>query len=162
MDDQTTGFQGRHPSKLRITYKKEDDGFQCDALYDDSYTFTFYFRHEPPPVEYTSAGLSPLHARVMALFDDVTDEYHKCGVENLYMSNTFCRYAYNNTKQKLHGVTRKSGRGLTTSIMQEKLHNRKDQEKVRGTVITAEIFSNSKCSSLIAVSVYDTKPVHLL
>ena len=31
--------------------------------------------HEPPPVKYTSAGLSPLRARVMSLFDDVTDEY---------------------------------------------------------------------------------------
>ena len=40
---------------------------------DDGYTFTLYFRHEPPPVEYIADGLSPLHARVMALFDDVTD-----------------------------------------------------------------------------------------
>ena len=50
VDEQTTGFQGWHPSKLCITYKKEGDGFQCDALCDDGYTFTFYFRHEPPPV----------------------------------------------------------------------------------------------------------------
>ena len=80
MDEQITGFQGRNPIKLRITYKKEGSGFQWNAICDDGRTFTFYFRHEPPPVEYTSAGLSPLRAQVMALFDDVTDEYHKWGV----------------------------------------------------------------------------------
>ena len=46
--------------------------------------------------------------------------------------------------------------------MQEELNNRKEQEKVRGTVITAELVGDSKCPSLIAVSVYDTKPVHFL
>ena len=35
MDEQTIGFQGWHPSKLRITYKNEGDCFQRDALYDD-------------------------------------------------------------------------------------------------------------------------------
>ena len=64
----------------------------------------------------------------MGFFDDVTDKYHECGVENLYMSDKFFRDAYNHTK-KLHGVTRKSGRGLPASIMQDELHNRKEQEK---------------------------------
>ena len=46
--------------------------------------------------------------------------------------------------------------------MQEELHNRKEQERVRVTVIAAELVGNSKFPSLIAVSVYDTKPVHFL
>ena len=65
-------------------------------------------------------------------------------------------------QKKLYGVTRKSGRGLPVSIIQEELHNRKEQEKVRDTVIAAELFGDSKCPSLIAVSVYDTKTVHFL
>ena len=73
VDEHTTGLQGRHPSKLRIIYKKEGYGFQCVYLCDDGYTFTFYFRHEPPPVKYTSIGLSTLHALVIAIFDEVTD-----------------------------------------------------------------------------------------
>ena len=79
------------------------------------------------------------------------------------MSSKFCRDAYNHTKKiKLHGVTRKSGRGLPAYIMQEELHNIKEQEKVRGTVTADELVGNSKCPSLISVSVYDTKPVHFL
>ena len=121
MDEQTTGFQGRNTSKIRITYKKEGDGFQCDALCDDGYNFTFYLRHAPPPVKYTSIGFSTLHARVMAIFDEVTDEYHECGVDNMYMSTNFCRDAYTHPKKiKLHGVTRKSGRYLPSTIMKQK------------------------------------------
>ena len=68
----------------------------------------------------------------------MTDKYHEYDVDNLYISAKFCRYAYNHTKKiKLHGVTRKSGRGLPAYIMQEELHNIKEQGKVRGTVIAA-------------------------
>ena len=31
-DEQMIGFRGRHVDKLRITYKVEGDGFQCDAI----------------------------------------------------------------------------------------------------------------------------------
>ena len=49
VDEQTCIFQGQPASKLCITYKKEGYFFQCDVLFDDGYTFTLYFRHEPPP-----------------------------------------------------------------------------------------------------------------
>ena len=79
------------------------------------------------------------------------------------MSAKFCRDAYNHTKIIiLHGVTCKSGRGLPASIIQEELHNRKGQKKVRGTVISAELVGDSKCPSFISVYVYDIKPVHFL
>ena len=94
MDEQTQRMQGRHPLKLRITYKKEGDGFQCDALCDNGYTFTFFFRHEPPPKRYTNKGLSALHARVMSMFDAIEDKNHRCGVDNLYISAKFCKDAY--------------------------------------------------------------------
>ena len=54
VDEQTIGFQGRHPDKLRITYKNEGDGFQCDAISDMGYTYSFYFRNQPPPPINTS------------------------------------------------------------------------------------------------------------
>lgn len=109
IDEQTTGIQGRHHPKLRITYKQEGEDFQYDALCDDGYTFTFYFLHDPPLVKYNSIELSPLHARLMNLFNTVTDDCYECGVDNVYMSAKFCRDAYNHPKKfKLHGITRKS------------------------------------------------------
>ena len=44
IDEETMGCKGRHPDILRINYKKEGDGFQCDALGSDGYTYTFFFR----------------------------------------------------------------------------------------------------------------------
>jgi hypothetical protein len=42
IDEQTIGFKGRSGMKLRISYKREGDGFQCDALCDEGYTFFFF------------------------------------------------------------------------------------------------------------------------
>ena len=120
VDEQTIGFQGRHVAKLRITYKREGDGFQYDVLCDSGCTYTFYFRHDPLPVQYNH--LSPLHTRVMSLFDSLTDQFHECGMDNLYMSAKFCKDAYNHpAKVKLHGVARKAGRGLPLSVIQEEM-----------------------------------------
>ena len=132
-------------------------------LCDDGYTSTFYFRHEPPHEKYTAIGLSPLHDRVMYLFDLCKDEYHICGVENLYMSAKFCKDTFNHNKKiNLHVVTRNSCRGLPEYVLQEEASNKKYQEKFRGTVRAAELIGDKDCPSLIAVSVYDTKPVHFL
>ena len=162
VDEQTIGFQGRHGAKLRITYKHEGDGFQCDALCGSGFTYTFYFRHDPPPGRYKQ-NLLPLHARVMSLFDGLEDLYHVCGVDNLYMSAMFCKDAYNHPcKIKLHGVARKGGRGLPTAVLQEEVTNKVEQEKVRGTVRAVELIGDLACLKLLAVSVYDTKPVHFL
>jgi hypothetical protein len=49
INEQTLGFQGTSGMKLRISYKREGDGFQCDAICDGGYTYSFHFRHGPPP-----------------------------------------------------------------------------------------------------------------
>ena len=66
-DEQTIGFQGKHEDKLRIMYKAEGDGFQCDAICDSGFTWTFYFRNQKAPREWTSKGFSPLHARILRI-----------------------------------------------------------------------------------------------
>ena len=85
-------------------------------------------------------GLFHLHARVIYLFDKVTDEYHECSVDNLYMFAKFCRDPYNHPKKvRRHGVTCKSGRGLPSSVLQQKLQNKTEQDKVRGTVLAVDL-----------------------
>jgi hypothetical protein len=43
IDEQTIGFKGNHADQLRISYKKEGDGFQCDAICCDGYTYSFFY-----------------------------------------------------------------------------------------------------------------------
>ena len=83
MDETKTGFQGMHANKKRITYKSKGDGFQADAICEDGFCFQFYFRNDPANVEYTKTGLSPLHSRVMKLFDLVEDDCNVFGMDNL-------------------------------------------------------------------------------
>jgi hypothetical protein len=163
IDEQTIGFQGSHKDKRRITYKAEGDGFQNDALCQDGYTYQFYFRNEPAPAFFRKKGLSPLHSRVMALFDSIKDRYHHCGMDNLYNSVNFCKAGFaNRNKVLIHGVTRKGGRGLPSSVLQEEVKNKKEQMAVRGTVKATVLIGDPECPDLVATSVYDTKPVHFL
>ena len=91
IDEQTIGCQGRHPDILRITYKAEGDGFQCDAVCADGYTYTFFFRNQAPPKVFTDIGMSPLHARVHALIEQLPLSNYVCAMDNLYISAKLCR-----------------------------------------------------------------------
>ena len=157
------GFQAKHVDKRCITYKNEGDGFQGDALCGDGFTYQVYMRNDPAPKKYLRQGLSPLYSRVMALFDSLEDEYHQCDMDNLYNSATFCRAAYNHENKVLcHGVTRKGGRGIPPSVIQQEVTNKEEQKRVRGTVKAAVLEADPGCPGLRASSIYDTKPVHYL
>jgi hypothetical protein len=41
IDEQTLGFQGASGMKLRISYKREGVGFQCNVVCDTGYTYSF-------------------------------------------------------------------------------------------------------------------------
>ena len=163
VDEMTMGFQGRHGDKKRITYKAEGDGFQADALCQCGFTYQVHMRNDPAPKKYLAQGLSPLHARVMGLFDSLVNPHHQCFMDNLYNSASFCRAAYNHPKKVLtSGVTRKGARGIPESVVQVEVTSRSAQIEVRGTVKAAVLEGDPGCPNLIASSVYDTKPVHYL
>jgi len=78
---------------------------------------------------------------------------------------SLCRAAFNHDKKVLiAGVTRKGGRGIPACVMQQEETNRKRKRQldVRGTVKAAVLDGDSGCLDLVAVSIYDTKPVHVL
>ena len=164
-DEETMGFKGKHIDKLRITYKAEGDGFQCDAICDDGYTFTFFFRNQPAPKKYLDAGFSPLHARIMALFDCFTDEYHMVRFDNLYMSAKFALQSFQHPKKVMvEGVARTGGRGIPAEVMQSEVTTKSAIVAIEGTVKAALLKDCGPLalSPLVAVSVYDTEPVHFL
>ncbi len=47
-------------------------------------------------------------------------------------------------------------------ILQKDKKNRDQAEKLRGTTMAARLINSEACPDLLAVLLYDTKPVHLL
>ena len=112
VDEQTIGFQGQHKDKQRITYKKVGDGFLVDALSSEGYTYTWYFRNQIAPKVWTDKGLSPLHSRVMSLFQQIPNKSknYRCGMDNLFISPKFAKICLNQSGRRImiHGVCREN------------------------------------------------------
>ena len=162
-DEQTIGFQGHHSDKLCITYKAEGDGFQCDALCESGFMWMFHFQNQPAPRNWTRKGYSPLHARILAMFDQLETEHHNCWFDNLYLSARFAKAALTHkNKIQISGLTCKSGRGLPKYVVQEEKTSPADVHADQGTVKGAVLEGESEIPDLVAMSYYDQKPVHFL
>ena len=162
-DEQTIGFHGASEFKSRITFKKTGDGFQADSLCSNGYTFTFYFRHQKAPQIYIDKGLSPLHSRIMFMFDQLKNKHHSVFMDNLYMSASFARAALlSKNKVKIHGVTRGDKKGIPDCVKQIELKNEKMVLEVKNTVKVAVLEGDNTCKDLVAISYYDSKPVYFL
>jgi len=164
IDEQTLGFKGRHGLKLRILYKREGDGFQCDAVCDRGYTYSFYFRHgDAPdlPEEFKKFKLSPTARRVVWLALRLPNLWTRIYMDNLFNSRKLYS-ALHMANALTHGVARTTGRGIPPSVVQKEEKNEGKAEKLRGLTQAAVLSNDLQCPNLIACSVYDTKPVHFL
>ena len=163
VDEQTIMFHGSSKLKSRIKYKKTGDGFQCDSICSNGYTVSFYFRHQPAPTKYVEKGFSPLHSRVLFMFDQLKSKNHSVFMDNLYMSASFARYSINSiNKIKIHGVTRTDNRGIPKCVLQTELQNDKMADEQRNTVKVAVLENDTTIKDLVAISFYDSKPVYFL
>ena len=165
VDEMDISFQGSHADKQRITYKRAGDGFLVDALCADGYCYSFYFRNQKAPDKWLKKELSPLHSRVMALFEQLpqnTSNY-QCRMDNLFMSVKFAKFAKCAApiSVMIHGVTRPSGRGVPKCIEQNLVTKKDELEKVRGTLKVAVLDGDPSCK-VVAASLYDTKPVYIV
>ena len=152
-DEQTIGFKGKHKDILRITYKKEGDGFQCDSICSDGYTWSFYFRNVHAPKCFIDKGLSPLHSRVMSLLSQLPGSNYDVGMDNLYISSRLALFAKQlESKANIHGVCRASGRGIPRCIEQQVGKTKKDIEERRGTLKVAKLNGEPRLRDLLAIS----------
>eukprot|EP00957_Ditylum_brightwellii_P146697 11166851-Ditylum_brightwellii.AAC.1 len=94
-------------------------------------------------------------------FYQLDGQYYRCDLDSLYTSAKFAKLALKH-KNYVHGVTRKGGWNLPSCVLQEKVISRTGQLAVQGTVNAAILHGDPECKGLVAVSVYDTKPVHFL
>ena len=61
-----------------------------------------------------------------------------------------------------HGVMHPHGRGITDQIKQAVKMNAKKAEALKGTTTAARLINSTDSPDLLAICVYDNKPVHLL
>jgi hypothetical protein len=97
INEQTIGFKGKHGLALRISYKREGDGYQCDALCERGYTFSFYFRHgdaPPAPESVRDLDLSPTARRVIYLMMQLPNMWTRVYMDNLFNSRKLYTAAY--------------------------------------------------------------------
>ena len=160
IDEQTIGFQGHHQNKLRITYKRIGDGFQCDALCDRGYTIAFRFRHDTNP----STGynnICPLHQRVVYLVQQLNTNWNIIVMDNLYNSRGLAEVLWKE-KMMCHGVVRTHNRGLPKDIIQKEGKTKRDRRNLRGTLKAALLKGDDTTPKILSCSIYDTKPVHII
>ena len=112
IDEQTIGFKGAHGLSLRITYKREGDGYQCDAVCDQGYTFSFRFRHgDAPklPERFNDLKLSSKGRRVVYLMLQLPNLWTNVFMDNLFNSRKLFTAAYR-AKALCHAVVQPSNR----------------------------------------------------
>ena len=163
-DEQTCKMQGKSEYKTRCgKFKRLGDGLQTDAIADDGYTYDFYFRNEPVPQKWLDAGFCAMHARLLHMFENLPDVGHQCKMDNLFVSVLLARAAYSlPSKVKIHGVIRKSGRGVPPAVLQEDLGTGRRADAARGTTKMAVLRDDSKSDGLVVASCYDQKPFYML
>ena len=74
VDEMDIRLQGRHKDNQRVTYQKGGDGFLVDALCNEGYTYSWYFRNQLAPRNWIYYGLLPLHDQVMNLFEKLPEK----------------------------------------------------------------------------------------
>ena len=165
-DEQDSPFQGKHADKQQVNYKKAGDGFLIDSICEDGFTIFFYPRNAPPPKKWIDKGFSPTHSRILHMLDHLPGKYYRCYMDNLFISARFLRgaYAVCSSKVMIHGVCRKTGRGLLSSVFQvdEGLPHSAKAQAARGTTKAAVLVGDDTCKDLVTFSVYDVKPVYFM
>eukprot|EP00854_Cymbomonas_tetramitiformis_P023941 gene23941-29050_t len=157
LDEQDCGFQGKSSLKDKIKFKAEGDGFLADCICEAGYTRTFHFRHDPLPFPLSQKDASELHNRCLMLIKRFKFEWTRVYMDNLFVSRRFFQWAYHE-KVLMAGVARATARGVPDSVVQTEARSKAELERVVGTLKIAR----TEDFKLVAVSIYDSKPVHFL
>jgi len=93
---------------------------------------------------------------------DFQEPWHWVTMDNLYQSQKFLCKMYEDEQVLCGGTCRTHLRGLPPHVIQKVETAKKRQAEVRGTCKASVLMNSPKSPNLLAISVYDTKPVHFL
>ena len=105
--------------------------------------------------------LPPTARRVVWLALQLPNYWTRIYMDNLFNSRKLFSALYR-AKALAHGVIRTSGRGFPMSVKQDEEKNVNKAELIKGTTMAAVLKNSVDTPDMLAVSVYDTKPVHLM
>lgn len=168
LDEIDVPFQGRFAAASRIKYKRAGDGMLLDgvACAETGYLFSFWPRADPTLSGDRGASLpdelSPLGKRCLYLLthEELANANRHVYCDNLFTSLKFAYHVREKAGMHLTGVARMNGRGLPQEVKQVELSG-KAAEEAKGKVKIAHLKIDDNFCAL-AVSVYDSKPVHLI
>ena len=164
IDKETIGFKDAHGLALCISYKREGNGYQCDAVCENGYTFLFYFCHGNAPTlppKYNDLELLPTGRQVIFLMMQLPNVWSHIFMDNLFNSRKLFTAAYR-AKALCHGVVRSYGLGVPKAVIMKEEKNVKEADRLRNWTKAAVLQNAEDCLDLICCSVYDTKPVHIM
>ena len=90
------------------------------------------------------------------------NSYYKLLMDNIFSSVKFSEVAENKTKSKVLkcSIARKSGKGISAIVYQDKQKNPKKKAKLVGTLKGVVLKGDIAHKILVSLSVYNTKPVY--
>ena len=155
IDEQTIGCQARNSAMTRIKFKREGDGYQLDTVCDGEYTISWWARWMAPPPD--NPNVAPTYARMLWLVKELGGRWNHIYCDNLYVSEMVLRGALA-LKAYVAGTCRAGGRGFPPIAMQAEQKKATLAAAAKGTIKAAV----SGDGALVAVSVYDSKPVNMM
>lgn len=97
------------------------------------------------------------------MLDQLKNKYHCVFMDNLYMSALFARRVMGSDNcVKIHGVTRREGKGIPSCVRQYDVQDENALDSVRNTLKVAVLEGDKIVKDLVAISYYDSKPVYFL
>ena len=159
IDEKTIGFQGRHKDKIWINFKDKSDISQADAVCDCGYTYSFVYCKDyiPESKHYLSVAIEIF----IWVLKRIREEWNHVYMDNLYNNIKLCRVEYTE-KKPLHDAARTHGRGVPYEIIHQEVKSKGKQYEVRGAVKVAVMKGDATCPDVLACSLYDTNPVHII
>jgi len=121
----------------------------------------FLIRTSSVGEQYKDLELSPTARRVVWLASRLSNRWTRIYMDNLFNLKKLYEALYR-MEALAHGVALTNGRCIPPSIIQKEERNINWAKQLHGTTMAAKLLHYAACPDLLAVSVYDTKPVHIL
>ena len=130
VDKQTCRMQGKSECKTQCgKFKHIGDRLQADCIANDGFTYDFYFCNEPVQKKWTNKGMCPIHGRLLHMFEGFRGSGHRLKMDNLFVSlNLACEAFCLKSRVMIHGVIRKSGRGVDPKVYIELLMGKANKQ----------------------------------